>query len=186
MTSHAALFLALIAVLLLTLVAVAGTSLVRARKRSQGTWEGIVKRLVPIDRSRIEEIAFDVIDRSGQRRSDDGSAALDASEIWSLIGGWEGIEALENNCAVLVDLAFYVQRWYPEALEVAEHLRLSAREIEWQISRLKIAHTAGKLETTIPMYAQQAVATYYLMTRRVLALYERGNISMLTELQRAL
>ena len=186
MISHAALFFVLIAVFVLALVGAAGISFVQACKKSRGTWESIVQRLVPIDRSRIEEIAFDVIDQSGQKRRDAGSAALDALQIWSLIGGWEGIEALENNCAVLIDLAFYVQQSYPEALAVVEQLRLSAREIEWQISRLKVARAMGKLESTIPMYAQQAVATYYLMTRRILTLYEKGNIPMHAELQRAL
>jgi hypothetical protein len=36
------------------------------------------------------------------------------------------------------------------------------------------------------MYAQPAVATYYLMTRRVLALYEDGNLAMLADLRNAL
>ncbi|MGC2606981.1 MAG: hypothetical protein WA419_15640, partial [Silvibacterium sp.] len=139
-----------------------------------------------IDRSRIEEIALDIIDLSGQPRKDEGSAALESAEIWTLIGGWKGLEALENNCAVLIDLAFYVQQWYPEAVATTEQLRLSAREIEWHISRLKIAHQTGKLEDTIPMYAQRAVATYYLMTRQVVALYEQGNVAMLAELQRVI
>jgi hypothetical protein len=42
------------------------------------------------------------------------------------------------------------------------------------------------LESFIPMYAQRAVATYYLMTRSVLSLYEKSNIAMLADLQRAL
>ncbi|MGC2164304.1 MAG: hypothetical protein WA634_20585 [Silvibacterium sp.] len=165
---------------------IAARSLTRARRKSRGSWEEILARLVPIDRQRLEEVAFDIIDPSGERRKDVSSAALEATEIWTLIGGWKGIEALENNCAVLIDLAFYVQQSFPEALRVSEELRLHAREIEWQISRLKVAQTTGKLESTIPTYAQQAVATYYLMTRRVLELYGQGNLSMLEELQRAL
>ncbi|MGA7242574.1 MAG: hypothetical protein WBX19_05300, partial [Terracidiphilus sp.] len=82
-----------------------------------------------------------------------------------------------------IDLAFYVQRWYPEALVVAEQLRLSAREIEWHVGRLKGAQKTGKLESAFAMYAQPAVATYYLMTRQILALYEQGSIAMLTELR---
>jgi hypothetical protein len=186
MTTHPFVFLIAAAVFVAILVAIAALSFARARRKSRGTWEEILARLIPIDRQHLEEVALDVIDPSGQRRKDDSSATLEATEIWTLVGGWKGIEALENNCAVLIDLAFYVQQWYPEALGVSEELRLRAREIEWQISRLKIAQTTGKLESTIPMYAQQAVATYYLMTRRVLALYEQGNISMLAELQRSL
>jgi hypothetical protein len=83
-------------------------------------------------------------------------------------------------------LAFYVQQWYPAALPVAEQLRLNAREIGWHVSRLKAAEQTGKLEALFPDYAQRAVARYYLMTRRVLDLYDRGHLPGLMELQRVL
>ncbi len=112
-----------------------------------------------------------------------GARTLEPAQIWKLVGGLEGLEVLEANCTVLIDLAFYVQLWYPEALVVAEQLRLSAREIEWHVGRLKGAQKTGKLESAFAMYAQPAVATYYLMTRQILALYEQGSIAMLTELR---
>jgi hypothetical protein len=184
--AHPVLFLAVAAMFVAALVAIARYSFYRARRSSEVRWEDLLKRLIFIDRDGIEEIALDVIDRHGQTRKDEGSALLESSKIWALIGGWEGLKAVENNCAVLIDLAFYVQQWYPQAVAITEQLRLNAREIEWHISRLKIARQTGKLETTIPMYVQQAVATYYLMTRKVLALYEQGNMTMLAELQKAI
>jgi hypothetical protein len=54
------------------------------------------------------------------------------------------------------------------------------------VNRLKGAAQKGNLQVSFPFYAQHAVATYYLMTRRVLGLYEAGNFSMLAELQKAL
>jgi hypothetical protein len=97
------------------------------------------------------------------------------------------MEALEANCTVLIDLAFYVQQWYPEkALVVAEQLRLSAREIEWHVQRLKAAAKSGQLETCIFMNAQRAAVAYFLMTRHVLSLYEHGNLPMLPDLQQCL
>jgi hypothetical protein len=140
-----------------------------------------------VDRDAIAEIALDVIDEYGHQRRDEQSAILESSEVWKLIGGWDGIEALEANCAVLIDLAFYVQQWYPEkALAAAEQLRLGTREIEWHVQRLKTAAKAGRLESSILMYAQRAAVTYYLMTRRVLALYEHRNLPMLADLQKTL
>lgn len=158
----------------------------RAQRSSQRNWRRLLTRLTIVDRSSIAEVALDIIDESGQQRKDEGSAALEPSEIWKLVGGLEGLEVLEANCAVLIDLAFYVQQWYPEALAVAEQLRLSAREIEWHLGRLKGAQQTGKLESAFAMYAQPAVAAYYLMTRRVLALYEEGNLAMLADLREAL
>jgi hypothetical protein len=158
----------------------------RARRSSRNDWENLLKRLTAVDRSSIAEVALDIIDESGQQRRDEGSATLDPEQIWKLVGGLDGLEVLAANCAVLIDLAFYVQQWYPEALLVTEQMRLSAREIQWHVERLRGAKRTGKLESAFPMYAQRAVATYYLMTRRILALYELGNHVMLADLENAL
>jgi hypothetical protein len=71
-------------------------------------------------------------------------------------------------------------------LVIAEQLRLDAREIEWHIGRLKSAAKVGRAEKAFPEHAEQVAAIYYVMTRRVLALYERWNLPGLVELQRAL
>jgi hypothetical protein len=51
---------------------------------------------------------------------------------------------------------------------------------------LKGAAQKGNLQVSFPFYAQRAVVSYYRMTRRLLSLYEAGNLSMLADLQRAL
>jgi hypothetical protein len=51
---------------------------------------------------------------------------------------------------------------------------------------LRGAAQNGNLQISFPFYAQRAVVAYYLMTRRLLSLYEAGNFSMLADLQRAL
>jgi hypothetical protein len=126
------------------------------------------------------------VDESGKQRTAERDTGLDPSEIWDLIGGMKGLRELERNCAVLVDLVFYVQQWYPEALTITEQMRQSAREVEWHVSRLKGAEKNGKLEAWFPEYAQRAVAKYYLMTRQVIALYEQGNFPGAAEVERAL
>ena len=179
-------FVIAVGIVLAALAAIALNSYRRARRSSRKNWEQLLQRLTAVDRSSIAEVARDIIDESGRQRGDEASSLLEPSQIWKMVGGLEGLETLKENCAVLIDLAFYIQQWYPEALVVAENLRLSAREIEWHVGRLRSAEKTGKLESAFPMYAQRAVATYYLMTRQVLALYEQGNQSMLVELQKAL
>jgi hypothetical protein len=185
-TSRSVIFLIAVAIFVMALLVIAAHSLRRARRSSRRDWESLLKRLTAVDRGSIAEVALDIIDESGQQRRDEESAALDPAQIWKLVGGLEGVEVLEANCAVLIDLAFYVQQWYPEAVAVAEQLRLGAREIEWHVGRLRGAQKTGKLESAFAMYAQRAVATYYLMTRRVLALYEQGNLAMLADLEKTL
>ena len=186
MVDRSAVFIGAVATFVVLLIAIGLYYYRRARSSATTDWEDLLGRLTPIDRSSIAEVALDIIDESGQQRKDLASATLEPSEIWKLLGGMEGVEAIEGNCAILIDLASYLQQWYPEALVVAEQLRLSAREIEWHVSRLKGATKTGKLDIAIPMYAQRAAAVYFLMTRRLLDLYEVGSPPMHATLQRAL
>ena len=179
-------FLIAVAFFLVVLVAIVMRSYRRAHNSSNKDWEHLLHRLTVVDRHSIAEVALDIVDESGEPRRDEGSSGLDPLQVWKLVGGLEGLEKLEANCAVLIDFAFYVQQWYPEALAVAEQLRLSAREVSWHVERLRGARKTGKLESVFPMYAQRAVATYYLMTRQVIVLYEQGNLAMLADLQKAL
>jgi len=186
MNSHELIFLVGIVIFLAILLGIAIYSLRRhSRKRGvvDGDWTKLLKRIEAVDRDNVKLVALDLI---GYTQESSESTQIAATDIWDLIGGLEGLEVLEQNCAVLIDLAFYLQQWYPEALAVAESLRLNAREIEWHVSRLRAASQTGKLRNSFPDYAQRAIATYYLMTKNVLALYEKSNFPGLIELQRAL
>lgn len=178
--------------LVVFLVALVGTAMyyvLRNRQRTKypyGKWELLIRRLVAVNRDNIALVARDLVDEDGERRVEEGALDLDRSQIWPLIGGMKGLEMLEHNCQVLVDLVFYAQQWHPEVLVVTERLRQQAREVEFHINRLKAAEKRGQLEPWYPDYARRAVAAYYGMTRRVLNLYEQLNLPGLTELQRAL
>ena len=174
-------FVSLVAFLFVALGAIAARYALRSRRSSQATWDELLARLVHLDREKIAAIALDAIDDSTHE-----TFLLEPEAIWEMLGGMEGLERLENNCQVLIDLATYVQRWHPEALVVAEQLRLNAREINWHVGRLKGAAQSGNLQTAFASYAQRAVATYYLMTRHVLELYEQVSFPELAELKQAI
>lgn len=185
MNPNAIEFFSAVAIFLVALTGTAAYFYRRRPKAPYGEWESLLARFTSVDRESISLIALDLIEDSGDPRRGD-EMALEPSRISPLIGGLEGLDVLKRNCSVLVDLAFYVQQWYPEALVVAEDLRQNAREIEWHIDRLRGAAKIGKLEAVFPEYGQRVIATYYLMTRHVLALYEGGNLPGLADLQRAL
>jgi hypothetical protein len=185
-TTHNFYFLSAIGIFLGFLLSTAGYYVFRARQSPQVTWEDLVKKLTWIDRNTIAQVALDLLDESGEPKRNSDAANLEPAQLWSLIGGLEGLEALEKNSDVLIDLAFYLQKWYPEALVIAERLRLDARELRWHVARLKGAAKTGNLQISFPFYAQRAVVTYYLMTRRLLDLYQAVNFSMLAKLQEAL
>jgi len=179
-------FVTAIGLFVITLVLIAGYYYFQSRRSSPSSWEELLAKLTWIDRNSIAEVALDLVDESGQPKVTDDAGSLDPSLVWKLTGGLKGLEALERNSEVLIDLAFYVQQWYPEALVTAERLRLDARELKWHVERLKGAAQKGNLQVSFPFYAQRAVVSYYRMTRRVLSLYEACNFSMLADLQKAL
>jgi hypothetical protein len=123
-------------------------------------------------------IVFNVVlpdDESGAPQESADAPHLEPAQLWRLIGGLQGLEVLEKNGDVLIELAFYLQQWHPEVIVIAERLRLDARELKWHVARLKGAIQTGNLQVSFPFYAQRAVVAYYLMTRRVLDLYQMVN-----------
>jgi hypothetical protein len=158
----------------------------RTEKNPYGKWEELLGRLSAVNRGNVSFIALSLVDEFGQRRGEENETNLDETQIWSMVGGIKGLEVLERNCGVLIDLVFYVQQWYPEALAIAEQLRMNAREIEWHIGRLKGAAKVGRADKAFPEHAEKVVVIYYTMTRHVLALYEEWNIPGLVELRRTL
>jgi hypothetical protein len=178
-------FIAAVGVFLAVLVGVLAYYCVRHRSK-QATWDDLFARLSSTNKNSIAQVALELVDESGQRRVLGDGETFEPSDLWALIGGLEGLEVLEKNSEVLIELAFYVQQWHPGAVVIAERLRMDAQELKWHVTRLRGAAKTGNLQVSFPFYAQRAVVAYYLMTRRVLSLYEAGRFAMLADLQRAL
>ena len=183
---HLIVFLSVVAVFLAALAAVAGFYWKKSRATSKALWEHLIARYTFVDRDSIQQVALDHIDGSGVLRNDEAARSLNSSEIWKLIGGMQGLGVLETNCTVLIDMACYLQQWYPEAMTTADQLRKSAEEIRWHVGRLKGAVIPEKVASEFADYARPAIASYYLMTQRVLALYEAARFPALIDLQRTL
>lgn len=168
-------FAIVLACFLVSLLAIGGYYYFHARKVAKDEWSSLLNRLILLDRNKIEIVA---LEQSG--------TDLDPARVLELIGGLDGLKALNANCDVLIDLACHCQRWYPEALLVAEQLRINAREIKWHLTRLEGAARMGNLGSAFADYAQRVAAIYQLMTQHLLALYEHTNLPELAQLQRVI
>src|SRR5580698_2482415 len=118
------LFLLAVSILVTILVAAAGYYILRARRSSRNAWMMLMGRLKPIDRDMFAAVALDLLEEREERQQ------LRPEVIFDMIGGMNGMTALEENCDVLTDLATYVPKWYPDALQLGEELRLNSREIK--------------------------------------------------------
>ncbi len=183
MIAHTHLFVFAVGCLLSLLSGAAALALRRTGRAGQaGTLEDILRRLAAVDRYNLALVASE-LDAQGDVPE---QTTLEAWQIYELVGGMDGLAALAANCDVLIDLACHVQVWYPEALVVAEQLRLNAREIQWHIERLQGAERRGHLQSAFPDYAQRAAAIYLNMTRHVLELYQLSQMPELSRLKAVL
>jgi hypothetical protein len=179
-------FLLVAGIVFAVLIAITGYYLWRRVQTSKRSWEQLMARLIAVDRDGIAAVALDAIEPSGRRRTDELARELKPEQIWKLLGGLDGVEVLEKNSHVLIEIAMHLQRWYPEAATTAEELRLQARELEWHVGRLRMAADKGHLEFHFASYAQNATIGYYLMTQRLLALYHKSKLPMFADLEKAL
>lgn len=158
----------------------------RRLQTAKRSWEQLMARLITVDRDGIAAVALDAIEPSGRRRTDELARELKPEQIWKLLGGLDGVNVLEKNSHVLIEIAMHLQKWYPEAAATAEELRLQAKELEWHVDRLRMAADKGHLEFHFASYAQNATIDYYLMTQRLLALCRKSNVPMFGDLDKAL
>lgn len=170
--------------LVFLLVALLGGAALWSKHRasSRSEWDALVARLAPLDRERLASIAA-----AQEHQADPGSseytAAEEQSRLWFSEAGWKGLDDLQNNCIVLIDMAHYVQSRYPEAIVVAEQLRLSARQVEWHLDRIRLASKAGHVEACFAEYGNRAIGLYCGMTETLKILYEGLNVPEQAQLQ---
>jgi hypothetical protein len=174
------------AIVCAVLIIITGMYLRRLRASARKTWEELLESLISIDRRAIETVALDAVEPNGQRRTDAAARDLSRDQIWNLLGGLDGVERLEKNSRVLIEMAAYLQRRHPEASKTAEDLRLEATKLEWHVGRLRAAKGNGSLELHFASYGQDAAVSYYLMVERLLGLYRENHVPLFGELQKAL
>lgn len=163
------LFVILAALLALALGAVAIRTSVRSASRRTTEWDQLLGRLAPLDRNRLARIALSSQDAENVESSP-CFGDLD-SELWFQEVGWQGLENVKNNCAVMIDMAHHIQSRYPEAVVLAEQLRVTARQVDWYIDRLRLASEAGHLKACFAEYGNRAIGLYYGMTESVKLIY---------------
>lgn len=170
--------------LLIFLVLLAGGLIslqIRAHRQRSTTWEELVSRMQPMHARGLEIVALDNLQpKANQLR-------LEPEHLWGLIGGMEGLRRMRKNADLLIALAAYVQRWnFEEGVIVSERMRHDAVQLKRAIFRIRFEMLVQRSQLRTPFYIQQAAASYYLMTKRLLALYETSHAGLLPRLAQAL
>jgi hypothetical protein len=140
---------------------------VNARRLSGDDWEAIVARIQPIPFEGLEKVALDHLQPQAHQ------LLLGPEELWQLVGGLEGLRRMRRNADLMIQLAAYVRRWnFDESIIVAERIRQDTMMLKRALLRIELQIYFPMHKLRIPFYVHQAASSYYLMTRRVLALYQ--------------
>jgi len=148
-----------------------------SRKMAKREWHELVATLCQVNFDGVSAVAVDYLT---PRR---GQIELESNAIWEFVGGREGLKTMRKNAEIMLALAAYAQRWnFEEAVIVTERMRLDALSLRRAIRRIEMGMIPGgflrRFRFTLPLYAQEAAAAYYLMRGRLLALYETSHAGL--------
>ncbi len=133
-------------------------------------WDGLLASLKPVPLGGITTIAIDYL------QPDKGQITIQPEELWNLVSGVEGLRRMNANVDILMALASYAERWnFEEAVIVAERMRSDAAVLRRALRRLSMSLVLRKSGVLAPFRVQEAASAYYLMRRRLLALYESSH-----------
>lgn len=164
-------FLLLLSAVVLASGGAASYAVFSGAKLRRRSWQELVLMLQPVSVEGIEQVAFDYL-HPGK-----GQLRLQAAEVWQLVGGLAGLQAMYNNSRILCALAASAEQWnFEEAVIVTERIRREAAAVRWAVLQIEARHLLGfRQKARIPFYVHEAASAYHLMRSRLLALYETSH-----------
>lgn len=172
-------------VLFALIILMVGFAFVRTRLKwsrlSRLSWDALIAKLEPVAVNGIATIALDYLQPTK------GQIDIEPNEMWSLIGGADGLRRMYANADILIALASYAQRWnLNESVIVYERMRRDAMALRRATIKLAIGLMMGTNAGRGPFRVQEAASAYYLMRQRLLALYESSHAGRYPTLAAAL
>lgn len=152
-----------------------------ASRLSSLSWEELLARLEPVGNEGVTAVALEYLQPAKNQ------LGMEPSELWTQIGGEEGLARMRRNAQVLLALAAYAQRWnFHEGVIVAERMRHDGVALRRAASRITLGMSWGVGKARGAFYVHEAASAYYLMRERLLALYESSHAGRYPALASAL
>ncbi len=137
---------------------------------SHFTWDELLLQIKPVVRDGVAMVALDHLDPKPNQ------ITMEPNEMWNSLGGVEGLKIMRDNVKVLLALAAYVeQENHGESAFVAEGMRRDGVQLRRAIFRMRLELLLHKRSFKVPFYLHEAASAYYLMTQRLLALYQTSH-----------
>lgn len=137
-------------------------------------WEELLTKVAPVSRVNVTAVALDHLNPRPNQ------IAMEPPDMWIAVGGIEGLLRMRDNAQVLLALASYTARWnHDEGLIVAERMRRDAVQLRRAVFHIRcdlfLHSTLHKKAKYLPFNVHDAASAYYLLTQRLLALYETSH-----------
>ncbi len=141
---------------------------------SHFTWDDLVLQIKPVVRDGVAMIAFEHLDPKPNRTT------MEPREIWESLGGVEGLKVMRDNAKVLLALAAYVeQATHDEGSGfVAQQMRQDGIQLRRAVFQMRVDMLLRKSSLTMSAHLHEAASAYYIMTQRLLALYETSHMGL--------
>ena len=145
-------------------------SRVKKKRLSKLDWNQLLARVEPVCADGIAVVALDYLHPVM------GQLQVGPGDLLRMVGGDEGIKRMYDNAQIMIALAGYAQRWNPlESAVVAERMRRDGLVLRRATLRLALGALDRRGHLLAPFDIHEAVAAYYLMRQRLLALYETSH-----------
>ncbi len=171
---------AALVVVLVALAVVQARFYARRHRVRRMTWDDHLARLKPVNLRSVEEVAESFLSPSKSQ------LRLEPIVMWEYVGRREGLNVLNANADVILDLAAFAARWDDvEGRVVAKMIRHDGVRLKRAVRIIKLIMFCGIFRNLAPLKLQEAAAHYHLMRRRLLGLYETANTDLYPRLAEA-
>jgi hypothetical protein len=153
------------------------------RKLRRAKWTELVDMLLPVPNDAIRIVATDHLQPTADQ------ITMEPHEMWQMLEEFDGLASMYFNTRVLCALAAQAEAWnHDEAHVVAERMRMEAWTVRMSILQVVVRFflRSDVVCKKIPFLVQQATSSYYLMSNRVLSLYEASHFARMNQIQAAM
>jgi hypothetical protein len=174
-------FLLLLLALLVSVAVIQLRFAYRHRQLAKRSWRELLAQIEPVDIHGLRMIAECYL------QPDKNQLRLEPTDMWTIVGGLDGISRLRSNAAAMLDLAVFAERWnQAEGPVVSEMIRRDAVRLKKAVTRIQliIFFQLGFLRA--PFHLQEAASSYYLIRSRLLGLYQNSHTGLSSRLAAAL
>src|SRR5277367_890186 len=144
-------------------------------------WNDLFKKLEAVPQLAVAQVGDEYLNPRPNQ------IAIEPVDIWVGLGGMDGIRRMRRNARVLIALAGYAERWnFTESVIVKERMRRDALHLQIAALQISARLFLGIGRIRFAFYLQESAASYHLMTKRLLALYQTSNSALYLQLASAL